>query len=271
MKMRIITAVVLIPLLLVLFLIAPKILTAVILGLVCAIGGYELLAGTGLVRHVRLVIYTAVVALLVPLWCHFGMPSLWAQLGVLLFVVLLFAEILISHGKIPFDRIAVCLAGGLLIPYLLSALVRIMVGIHGRYLMMVPLVLAFMSDSGAYFLGRAFGKHKLAPTISPNKSIEGVFGGVIFAILGMVIFCLIMQFGLQYRVNYFLAITYGILGSLFGVFGDLCFSAIKRQTGIKDYGNLIPGHGGILDRLDSVVMVAPVAELLMLLLPVMEK
>lgn len=271
MKMRIIAAVVLIPLVLVLILLAPKSLIAVVMGLVCAVGALELLAGTKLVRQVRLVVYTAVAAFLVPLWCHFGMVTLWAQIGGLLFVILLFAEILLSHGKLPFDRIAICLAGGLLIPYMLSSLIRILDGPHGRYLIMVPMVVAFMADSGAYFLGRAFGKHKLAPIISPNKSVEGVFGGVAFGILGMAIFCLIMQFGLQYRVNYFLTIVYGLLGAVGGVFGDLCFSAIKRQTGIKDYGNLIPGHGGILDRLDSVVIVAPLVELLMILLPFMEK
>ena len=86
--------------------------------------------------------------------------------------------------------------------------------------------------------------------------------------LGMIIYALILDIAFpQFRVNYGIAILYGLVGSLAGVFGDLCFSIIKRQTGIKDYGNLIPGHGGVLDRFDSMMMVAPLVESLLLLAP----
>ena len=107
--------------------------------------------------------------------------------------------------------------------------------------------------------------------ISPKKTIEGVVGGVLATMLSMVIYCVILQFGFGFTVNYLYALIYGFVGSLGGVFGDLAFSAIKRQTGIKDYGNLIPGHGGILDRFDSMTVVAPLAEVLLLLLPVAVK
>ncbi len=136
---------------------------------------------------------------------------------------------------------------------------------------MVPFVLAFLPDSGAYFVGRFFGKHKLAPVISPNKTVEGMIGGVLAGIAGMVIFGLVMQFGFGFRVNYLYAVLYGAVGALGAVIGDLSFSAIKRQTGIKDYGNLIPGHGGVLDRFDSMTVVAPLTEALLLLLPMMER
>jgi len=103
--------------------------------------------------------------------------------------------------------------------------------------------------------------------ISPNKTVEGVAGGVIGAIVGMLIYCLVLDLFFRFRVNYLFALTYGILGSLSAVFGDLAFSAIKRQTGIKDYGNLLPGHGGVLDRFDSMVIVAPLTEALLILIP----
>lgn len=134
--------------------------------------------------------------------------------------------------------------------------------------MFIPFILAFLSDTGAYFAGRAFSKHKLAPVISPHKTVEGVVGGVLGAIFGMLIFCLVMQLGFKMQVNYLYAVLYGVVGSLGAVFGDLCFSVIKRQTGMKDYGNLIPGHGGVLDRFDSMMVVGPLSELLLLLLPV---
>ena len=270
MKTRLIAAAVLIPVLLVVVLVAPPVCTAILLGAVCAIGAYELLAGTGLVKSMRLIAYTALVAFCVPIWCYCGKDPVWAEIGILAFTGLLFGEVLISHGKLRFERIAVCLAGGLLIPYLLSAILRILCAENGRQLILLPFVIAYAADSGAYFIGCAWGKHKLAPNISPKKSVEGLVGGIASAVVGTLLYCLIIDLAFDLQANYAFAITYGIIGAFAGTFGDLSFSAIKRQTGIKDYGNLIPGHGGILDRFDSVIIVAPLVEILLALLPVLE-
>ncbi len=267
MKKRVIAAAVLLPLLLVVVLVLPKIWTAVLFGLMAAIGAYELLNSTGLVKERRLYIYAMAMAFYVSIWSGLWAQSQGAKLGILVFGCLLLGELLISHTKMPFEKIAVTFVAGALIPYLLTALVRMHSWTNGRYFILLPFVIAFLSDTGAYFSGRAFGKHKLAPIISPNKTIEGVVGGVAAAVLGVVIYCLVLQFAFQFRVNYLVVPVYGILGSLGAVFGDLCFSAIKRQTGIKDYGNLIPGHGGILDRFDSMTVVAPLTEVLMLFIP----
>lgn len=269
-KMRVIAAVVLIPVLLVVLFVAPPILMAILLGILCAIAAYELLANTGLVKHLRLIAYTMLLAFLVPVWCYFGMQHLFGLLGIFLFTALLFMEVLLSRGAIPFEKLAVCFAGALLIPYLLSSLVRLMGDGTNRMHILIPFVLAFLSDTGAYFIGSTWGDHKLAPKISPKKSVEGLFGGVASAMLGMLLYCWILHLAFDTNVNYLYAITYGIVGALAGTFGDLSFSAIKRQAGIKDYGNLIPGHGGVLDRFDSVVVVAPLTEILLALLPVLE-
>ena len=119
----------------------------------------------------------------------------------------------------------------------------------------------------AYFVGTKYGKHKLSPVVSPNKTIEGLLGGLAFASVGMLVYAFILDLPLQFDVNYGLALLYGVAGSLVGTFGDLCFSVVKRQTGIKDYGNLIPGHGGVLDRLDSMTLVAPLMEAFLLTIP----
>ena len=103
--------------------------------------------------------------------------------------------------------------------------------------------------------------------VSPNKTIEGLLGGLVFASVGMLVYAFILDLPLQFDVNYGLALLYGVAGSLVGTFGDLCFSVVKRQTGIKDYGNLIPGHGGVLDRLDSMTLVAPLMEAFLLTIP----
>lgn len=270
MKTRIIAALVLIPVLLAVLFVAPPILVAIVVGIVCAIGAYELLKRTGMVKNFRLVCYSMLAAFCVPVLCQFSMHAWISQMGIFLFTVLLFAEILISHGKLPFSETCICYIGGLLIPYMLSSLVRIMGDGSGRALILIPFILAYMADTGAYFIGCAFGRHKLAPKISPKKSVEGLFGGILFAVLGMIVYCLIMDKAFQSNVNYLYAITYGIVGALTGTFGDLSFSAVKRQAGIKDYGNLIPGHGGVLDRFDSVIFVAPLTEFLLTVLPVLE-
>ena len=268
MKMRLIAAAVGVPLLLIVLLALPQVFTAILVGAMCALAAYELLWGTNLVKEYRLVVYTAAMSFLVSMWSCFGMDYPSALLGVLGFASLLFMESLISHGKLEFQKIAVCLAGGLLIPFLLSALVRIRVTNYGPFHILIPFILAFTSDAGAYFAGRFLGKHKLAPVISPNKTVEGVVGGVAAAILSMLLYGLIMDLAFGFDVRYLNAVAYGIVGALAGVFGDLAFSAIKRQTGIKDYGNLIPGHGGVLDRFDSMTIVAPLTEAFIILIPV---
>lgn len=268
MKIRIISAAVGLPLLLIIVLALPSIATAVLFGAMAAMAAYELLHTTKLVRHARLVAYSVVMAFLVSLWSWYGIRHLLAVAGLLAFFAALFGEMMASHIKLTFDKITCCLAAGVLVPYLLTSLVRLRCMNLGRFYILIPFVMAFLSDTGAYFAGRAFGRHKLAPVISPKKTVEGVLGGVLGAVVGMLLYALIVQLGFHHRVNYIFAVIYGIVGSLGAVFGDLCFSVIKRQTGIKDYGNLIPGHGGILDRFDSMMVVGPLAEILLLVIPV---
>ena len=270
MKLRILAALVLIPVLLAVVFFAPKIVAVLIIGLLCALSVYELLWSTEILRQLRPMVYTAILAFLVPLWCYLGMDPLCARIGVLGFFSVLFGEVLLSRAKLKLEQVSVCVVAGLLLPYLLSSLVRILVGTQGRLLLLIPFVVSILSDSGAYFVGIALGKHKLAPVISPNKSIEGMLGGVFFSVVGMMVYALIVSSVTNMHANYFFALIYGLLGALAGVFGDLCFSAIKRQTGIKDYGCIIPGHGGILDRFDSIMIVAPLMELLLLVMPVVE-
>ena len=271
MKKRIMAAAVLVPLLLFMLFALPKWVTAVALSLVSALAAYELLYNTGFVRHVRLVAYSVILAAIVPIWCHLGQNDLWAKLGILIFFLLLFMEMILSGMRLKFEKASVCVFGALLIPYLLSSVGRIMDTEVGRYVILVPFVIAFLSDSGAYFIGCRFGKHKMSPVISPNKSVEGLLGGIAVSTLGMLAYVAIMQLIFKCQVNYGYALVYGIVGSLAGTFGDLCFSLIKRQTGVKDFGTLIPGHGGALDRFDSMLVVAPLVELLMAVFPVVVK
>lgn len=268
---RIVVGLILAPLLLLVALWAPDIVLTVFVSAFSAIAVNELLYNTGLVRNPRLLLYTMVMAFLVPLWSYCGCPYPAALIAMLLFYVALFSELLIAKTKIPFAQAALCMAGGIMIPYLFASLVRTILMTNGRHFIMLPFVVAFLTDIGGYFVGVTMGKHKLCPSISPKKSVEGLVGGFVLAIVGMIVYGLVLQFGFCFKVNYFYAVIYGVLGAAAGVIGDLSFSVIKRQTGIKDYGYLIPGHGGILDRFDSVIVVAPLIEALLLLLPFASK
>ena len=271
MKTRVIVSVILLPLLLLVVLVLPKIFTAILFGVIAALSTYELLVGTGYMERSLPVVQACVGAFLVSLWSYFGAGHIWAIAGILVYTVLLFVQILLSGGKLPFTQAVSCFFAGILLPFLLTSIVRIHGADAGRFYILIPFLIAFLSDTGAYFIGCAFGKHKLAPVISPNKTVEGLLGGVAFAMTGMAFFCLILQLFFSFKVNYLFALLYGILGSLAAVMGDLSFSVIKRQTGIKDYGKLIPGHGGMLDRFDSMMMVAPLVEALLILIPVVVK
>lgn len=268
MKTRLISAAVLLPVLFLVIWVLPKIVAAVLIGAIAAIAAYELLYRTGLVRHVRLVAYCMAVAFLVSIWSFYEMDRGWGMLGLLAFLSALFTEMMLNHVKVRFEKICLCIVGGLLVPYLLTSIVRILGTYSGRYTIIIPFILAFLPDSGAYFAGQYFGRRKLAPVISPNKTIEGAVGAALTAVVGMLLYSVIMDLAFDKQVDYAIALLYGVLGAAADIFGDLMLSAVKRQTGIKDYGNLIPGHGGVLDRFDSMLMVGPLTEILLILLPV---
>jgi phosphatidate cytidylyltransferase len=173
------------------------------------------------------------------------------------FFALVFMEMMLSGMKLPFQALGVCFAGGLVLPFLLGAIGRIYMTENGRALALIPFAIAFLSDSGAYFGGMLFGKHKLAPVVSPKKTIEGSVGGALGTIIGTVIIILAFEQMYSVDINMLAAILITPVLSVIGMLGDLVMSAIKRTYGIKDYGNIMPGHGGVLDRVDSVLLVAP--------------
>ena len=130
--------------------------------------------------------------------------------------------------------------------------------LYGIEYVIFALVVIWSTDSGAYFIGKKFGKKKLWPDISPNKTIEGFFGGIAMAI----IFALVFQFISPISSSYITLIVVTILASTFGQIGDLVESALKRHYNVKDSGNILPGHGGILDRFDSLLFVLPLLHFL---------
>ena len=134
------------------------------------------------------------------------------------------------------------------------------------YFILLILCSAWGGDTAAYFAGRAFGKHKLAPIVSPHKTVEGAIGGIFGSVLAGVVLTLVYSFlSASHNVitiqvqprHYAILVVMGAIASVLGILGDLFASSVKRQVGIKDYGTIFPGHGGILDRFDSVMFIAP--------------
>lgn len=150
------------------------------------------------------------------------------------------------------------LAIAFLITYSFEMLLRMNSLHNGLFMIVVTLCGAWLADSGAYFAGTFFGKTPLCPSISPKKTVEGVLGGVICNGLILVIIGLFYEYVIKgASIHYLPLFSAGMLCALIGLVGDLTASVIKRQCGIKDYGNIMPGHGGVMDRFDSVLLVAP--------------
>jgi phosphatidate cytidylyltransferase len=267
MKTRIIVAAIGLPLLLLVVLVLPSVGTALLVAAMAVLAVYELFIGAGFCKHVRIFAYSSLMALLVVLWSWLGQPRTMGAICLLLYLCALFGEMLAAHTELKLRTVCVAIFGALVIPYLLGALVRLRIMDCGKFYILTAFLLTMVPDSGAYFAGRFFGKRKLCPIISPNKTVEGAIGGVVSTVICMVIFALVMQFGFRFKINYPLVILYAVLGAGASMLGDLSFSVIKRQAKIKDYGSLLPGHGGILDRFDSTTIVAPLVEALLLTIP----
>ena len=153
------------------------------------------------------------------------------------------------------------------IPLFLSALVQLKRFDNGQFYVLLPVISAFTTDIGAYFFGVFLGKHRGITQVSPNKSLEGYIGGILSGCLFMLLYGLLVEYfgGIEVRLP--VMALYGLLGSIITEIGDLSFSLIKRQCGVKDYGTLLPGHGGMMDRFDSTTFAAPMLLLLVEVLP----
>ena len=125
------------------------------------------------------------------------------------------------------------------------------------HIMFFAFVAAWVTDSCALICGMLFGKHKLLPSVSPKKTIEGAVGGVMFCVAAFLLYAKLLEIGAQYVISsYVMIAACGFICGIVAVIGDLLFSAIKRASGIKDFGKIMPGHGGVLDRFDSVISIA---------------
>lgn len=186
--------------------------------------------------------------------------------AVLAWLLIMFWLALYEKGivKIQLHQISRVLLGLILLPVCLLAIGFILQGFQNdRLTILLMFILIWGADVAAYFSGKAFGKHKLAPTISPGKSWEGVFGALLGTILISAVAAWLMNYSIQMLPGF---VVFCLLVVVLSVVGDLFESLLKRQVGIKDSGNILPGHGGVLDRIDSLIAASPLFALGMYLL-----
>lgn len=189
-----------------------------------------------------------------------------AVLSLILILIGIMILFVVNFGKYKLEEVTLAFFGFCYVVGMFFYLYKIRMLENGAYFIWMLFIGAWGCDTCAYFTGRAFGKHKLAPVLSPKKSVEGAIGGAVGAALMGIIFAVVCGERIVLSITpklYCGVICFAI--AIVSQFGDLAASGIKRTYGIKDYGNLIPGHGGVLDRFDSVLFAAPVMYLLLLL------
>ncbi len=263
---RILVAVVGVPVLVWVVLWAPSIVMLIALCILAGIGAVELQRCVSGVKRSELVGMSGIAAVFTVEW-YYDRPDHMALLF-LIEAAVFFWYAIVKAGEVKFDQLMAGLFGSIAIGYSFSTFLRLEAsGIHRAYLLL-PFILSFACDTFAFFAGLTLGKHKLAPKVSPKKTIEGSIGGLAGNAACGLLFVFMMErfFGgslIGYGPMAALALLCGVVAQI----GDLSFSLIKREFGVKDYGRLFLEHGGVLDRFDSVLFVAPVLEIIFSLLP----
>lgn len=280
MKKRIITGVIASAFVLILLFLRDTVVFNIAMSAVIVIAMFESLCATKIVTNRPLLVVCMLYSATVP---FFQLIKFYPA-GVAISSLFMLAMLIITlsqHEKLDLRQVTYAFSASLLIPFAFSSLLYLNAisrySVHynatdSLFLVLFAMLGAWICDTGAYFTGTFFGKHKLAPKISPKKTVEGAIGGVLSVVIVDICVGLVWQFGFikdAGHVNFALLILLAVLTSVCGMVGDLTFSCIKRAVGIKDFGNLMPGHGGLLDRTDSLILTAPCTLLFVQFLPLL--
>lgn len=182
----------------------------------------------------------------------------YIALSSLIYVMCLMSVSLFSHGIVAIDHVSEVFMMMFYIALTFSCVILVRDSENGAYVYLLVFLSAWISDSGAYFTGMAMGKHKLIPDVSPKKTVEGAVGGIIICVIFMMLYAFIISMFTDLEPIYPVFALGAIVLSVASMIGDLFASLMKRRHEIKDYGFIFPGHGGVLDRFDSVLATAPI-------------
>lgn len=257
MKTRIITGAFIALLMIAIFLLSGTHVYPVIMTLLCVVGTYEMLGCVGHRKNLFLSVPALTASLLSPIIAYFfGYGTMIAV--VFLYVALLLAETVFFDQKVNVASVGEVFLPTLYVILCFTALLCLRyIGQGESYIYLLVFIAAWITDTFAYFTGVFFGKHKLIPKISPKKTVEGSIGGTAFCVIAFIIYGLIVNAVVDVKMNIIVLAVMGLIMSVVSQIGDLVASSVKRTYGIKDYSNIFPGHGGVLDRFDSIMILAP--------------
>lgn len=279
MKQRLISAAIGIPIAIIVLFFYQTPLLNIAMAAVTLTAVYEVLVATKYLSNWGLAFICFVFAAYVPFY-HVSQIRLLSETFSFLFIFTLFVFLIFQHRTVKLEQVGTVFMLTLLLSFSFSC----MVFIRDIYVRLGPadmaafyIILVFLgawiTDAGAYFVGRFFGRHKLAPEISPNKTVEGAVGGVLCTCLSFFAAALIYTAyvraqGGAVTIDYARLALASLLCAVAAIFGDLSASLIKRECNIKDFGHILPGHGGVLDRFDSIMFVAPLLFIYLQILPI---
>lgn len=263
---RTITAVVAIMLFIPICIYSDTVVFPIAMAILSVIGVYEMLGCVGVRKNYSIAVVSLIFGAMpiVPFFVKNEPINIVFALSVV-YLILIYATDVFSRGKIDYTLSASAFMGVFYISVSFTSIVLLRQ--QSNYLYLLVFIGPWVSDTFAYIFGRLLGKHKLIPEVSPKKTIEGSVAGIIFAAISYVVYAIIITkyFDTSVTPNYVIMAVSGAIVSVVSQIGDLSASAVKRHFGIKDYGFIFPGHGGVMDRFDSVVMTAPILYIISML------
>lgn len=264
MKVRVLTSIGIAVIGLPILFLSEYLIYPVAVALLSLAAAYEMTALTGFRGSPFVWVPSYLIAMAMPIGAYFvdadSFSYITACIGVLFaFLLYLFAYAVLKRGSVKFSDVSMQFTTTLYITLSFTSLTLVRYIDNGVYMFALVFVASWVCDMFAYFVGRAIGKHKLIVEVSPKKTVEGAIGGVVCTTLAFALYGLIITlFDGSPSPKYLVLMVMGLMLSVIAQFGDLICSLIKREHGVKDYGNIFPGHGGVLDRFDSILAVAPV-------------
>lgn len=263
MKIRTITAAILLVITVPIMIFSKYLVYPIFLALLALFAVYELLRVMGYHREWFISVPAYMMAVVMPLESYYieadGRTGFLLAVAMVIFAYLLYlmGVAVFSHGRITISKIGEAFVAVIYVVASFTALTTIRYLTHGMYCFVLVFITAWVTDCMAYIVGSLIGKHKLIPDVSPKKTVEGAVGGVVFTVLACLLYGFIIEkLTGNVRADYVVLAVIGLILSVVSQIGDLVASLIKREHGVKDYSKLLPGHGGIMDRFDSILAVS---------------
>lgn len=272
MRTRVITAIVMVAVMIPFFVFSETLAFPILMALLGAVGVFEMQGCIGTKGHLIASVPPMLLAAGLPFLVRYGnVETVFDYLFPLAFALIAFELIVAVFSGKTFGVESAALSGatGVYIAFGFASVVMLRDLPYGQYVYFLAFIIPWVTDTFAYFSGRLFGKHKLIPEVSPKKTVEGSVGGTLFAVILTVLYGFVVGRISSAKPDYLALAIVATVVSLLSQCGDLVMSLVKRRFGIKDYGKLFPGHGGVLDRFDSIVCTAPFLYFLAALVPIL--